>query len=633
MRNTFLLLIVLMICIFDRTDSLGNHIVGGELQMKSVGANQFQISLIQFWDKGNLTIPTATTGGNRDQFADLYIYSKRNNQLLDQVTVFYQSALSIEYQNRACATSRSLETLVGIYNGSIVLNPLKYNDTEGYYLVWERCCRNRDINNIVDPGSNGMVFYLEFPALTTVNSSPEFKIPNGQYICSNRDFTMNMSASDGDGDELRYSLVVPMRGTSSPGQTFGTNSSNGAYPLVEWESNISLNNVIPGPKPLSINQNGILKVTAGNIGLYVFTIQCEEFRSGKRIGLVRRDFQLLVIDCSTDTPEPPVVMFKTQKVSEVKFCPENPAVLETESAVEWSYQWQLNGLNIPGATSATIMVEDTGSYSVVKSFSKKCSRDTTSYLVHVTHADPVEAIISTDKNIVCKGDSTILLGNGGSLDSGLICSWKLDNVLLGSDAPILTVSKAGIYNLTVTNPDLGCTGSDSDTIFIEDISIYLPDQISIMEGASITLSPRVRPESLIYSYEWSPTYNLKIDSNKPAATVSPVKPTDYSLTVLSENGCSTNKTIHVNVIDKLQIPSAFSPNNDGHNDTFEIFNMKDQIENVVIYNRWGHVIFSSEGYSKPWDGTYQNTPVPAGNYPFKIKTSMTDYEGEILLLR
>ena len=632
MKNTLPSLLILFLCISFSSNLFANHIVGGELQMKSMGSNRFSISLIQFWDRNNLTIPTATMGGNRDTDALLYIYSKKNNMLMDQLTVFYQSVASIEYQNKACATSRSLETATGIYTGTITLNPQKYTDPEGYYVVWERCCRNRDINNIVDPGANGMVFYLEFPPTNITNSSPEFKTPNGQYICSKREFAMNMSATDADGDELRYSLVVPMRGNTGQGQTFGSSFSNGIYPLVKWTAGISLANVIPGPQPLSINASGTLKVVANTIGLYVFAIQCEEYRNGKRIGLVRRDFQLLVIDCSDDTPKQPVVMFKALPATEVKFCPEKPAELETESAVDWSYQWQLNGLNIPGATTAKIMVKDTGNYSVVKSFSKKCSRDTSSSVVHVTYSDPVEAKISVDKNIICEGETAVLLANGGLLAANTTCSWSVDKILIASIEPKITATKAGTYSLVITDQNYGCTGTASDTIVVEKVEIALAEKISIIEGSSITLSPKVKPEGLSYTYEWSPNQEL-VGSNTLTATVSPLDPTDYLFTAVSENGCSDTALIHINVIDKMHIPTAFSPNNDGHNDTFEIFNAKGQIETIMIYNRWGQVIFSSEGYDKPWNGTYKNESVPAGTYPYRIKTAMADYKGEILLLR
>ena len=632
-KYTFFRFCLLLVISISGNYVKANHIVGGELKMKSSGSNNFEISLIQYWDKKNLTIPTATKAGNRDGTAELYIYSKKDNTLMDRLIATYRSTTQIEYQNKACATSRSLETLTGIYTGTVSLSPQKYSDSQGYYIVWERCCRNDDINNITNPGENGMVFYLEFPPINLTNSSPEFQPPNGQYICIKRDFSMNMSATDADGDELRYSLVTPMRGNTSPAQPKGDNSKKSGYPLVTWSTGISIENVIPGTKPLSINKNGILNVTADRIGLFVFTVQCEEYRNGKMIGLVRRDFQLLVIDCNDDTPAQPIVTHQSKPVKEVIFCTEKPVELQTESAVDWSYQWQINGLNIAGATSATMMVKDTGNYTVVKSFSKKCSKDTSSSIVHVAYRVPVEAIITADKLVICKGETSFLLANGGSLTNDLICSWSLNNKSLSSAGPKLEVQQPGFYELLITDQNLGCTGKDTITISLENISVKLPEKSSVIEGSKITLKPEITPPDPSYIYQWSPQESVINNVADRDLTIAPLLPISYTIQVTSKNGCSAEATIKINVIDKMHIPTAFSPNGDGTNDLFEIFNAKDQIVNLKIFNRWGEVIYESDGYNDPWNGTYKNEPVASGSYPYIIKTELKDFKGVIFLMR
>jgi gliding motility-associated-like protein len=39
---------------------------------------------------------------------------------------------------------------------------------------------------------------------------------------------------------------------------------------------------------------------------------------------------------------------------------------------------------------------------------------------------------------------------------------------------------------------------------------------------------------------------------------------------------------------------------------------------VQIFNRWGQQLFSSDGYSTPWNGTYKHEPLPTGDYFFII---------------
>jgi hypothetical protein len=106
-----------------------NHIVGGELQMKSTGsAGQFEISLIQFWDQNNLIIDKPGNPGNRDVSVNLYIYQKNNKRYKATVTLDYLTTEQITYQNRACASTRSLKTSIGYYKGTVNLDPANYND-------------------------------------------------------------------------------------------------------------------------------------------------------------------------------------------------------------------------------------------------------------------------------------------------------------------------------------------------------------------------------------------------------------------------------------------------------------------------------------------------------------------------
>jgi gliding motility-associated-like protein len=70
----------------------------------------------------------------------------------------------------------------------------------------------------------------------------------------------------------------------------------------------------------------------------------------------------------------------------------------------------------------------------------------------------------------------------------------------------------------------------------------------------------------------------------------------------------------------IKVPNAFSPNGDGINDYFNVFDVKSIIEfHGAIYNRWGQQLFvwgldemGREGCG--WDGTYNGRPVKAGVY-------------------
>jgi len=84
------------------------------------------------------------------------------------------------------------------------------------------------------------------------------------------------------------------------------------------------------------------------------------------------------------------------------------------------------------------------------------------------------------------------------------------------------------------------------------------------------------------------------------------------------------------------IPNAFSPNGDGINDTWEIPLLKTYPNcSVEVYSRYGQLVFKSIGYSKNWDGTFNNQALPIGTYYYIIKTSPSanPLSGSVLVIR
>ncbi|OCX53866.1 hypothetical protein BEL04_06155 [Mucilaginibacter sp. PPCGB 2223] len=89
-------------------------------------------------------------------------------------------------------------------------------------------------------------------------------------------------------------------------------------------------------------------------------------------------------------------------------------------------------------------------------------------------------------------------------------------------------------------------------------------------------------------------------------------------------------------LSEKSIPNAFSPNNDGINDRWEIpFLSKYPNCSVKIFNRSGQVVFASTGYQSSWDGRFKNTELPSGAYFYIIdlKNSSSSISGSVNLVR
>ncbi len=291
---------ILITCLIPLSHLQATHIVGGEIEFVRVAKYTYDIRLIQYFDQIN------GAPGAEDDNVNVGIFSKSINSLIDTFLLPKTSVDFVQYSFPQCAIP-SLSTKRIIYSRIVNLDSLAYADPQGYYIAWDRCCRNNGINNLIDPGSQGQLFYLEVPPIYKdgkeyINSSPVLFPPVSDYACVGDLFYFDFQGTDPDGDSLVYSMVNPMKGLTGPGNPALIAPFPGPYPDVIWNSSHGLNNMINGNPPLNISDDGFLTVKPNEQGLFVFGIRCEEYRDGNKIGEVRRDFQIYVINCPSNDP-------------------------------------------------------------------------------------------------------------------------------------------------------------------------------------------------------------------------------------------------------------------------------------------------------------------------------------------
>ncbi len=116
---------------------------------------------------------------------------------------------------------------------------------------------------------------------------------------------------------------------------------------------------------------------------------------------------------------------------------------------------------------------------------------------------------------------------------------------------------------------------------------------------------------------------------------------DVILTAISSVGCIDSSVNTISVYPKMTIyiPNAFTPNNDGYNDKFDVKVNSISYYEIYVYNRWGEKIFYSSNELYSWDGSdFNGFFVPNGIYLYHIKIIDQNgkdwaYNGEINLLR
>lgn len=301
-QRLLLLFIILLSCV----SAHATHIVGGEFEMEHINSYNYRLTLNLYFDVVNGSIDA------KDDFVSVNVFSKSTNVNVSRHTLWLKQSNRVPYTNIEC-TVGSLTTDKLVYSETIYLDPNIYNDPAGYYVVWERCCRNRTINNIIRPDDAAQVFYMEFPPVVKQgqffqNSSPILFPPLSDYACVGELFYFEFNGTDPDGDSLVYDMVTPLNGYTTPGLpayyrleqpiTYIIPPYPAPYPPIRWLPGYNTGNQIQGTPPINIDrQSGLLTMRPSQQGLFVFGIRVQEFREGKKIGEVRRDFQALVLNC------------------------------------------------------------------------------------------------------------------------------------------------------------------------------------------------------------------------------------------------------------------------------------------------------------------------------------------------
>ncbi|WP_167343658.1 gliding motility-associated C-terminal domain-containing protein [Pedobacter borealis] len=90
--------------------------------------------------------------------------------------------------------------------------------------------------------------------------------------------------------------------------------------------------------------------------------------------------------------------------------------------------------------------------------------------------------------------------------------------------------------------------------------------------------------------------------------------------------------------DQVYIPNAFTPNNDGKNDTFLIYGNTISSAKMSIFTQWGQLIFQSDNVANGWDGTFKGVNQPIGVYAYMVDITFTNgttslRKGTVTLIR
>lgn len=272
----------------------------------------------------------------------------------------------------------------------------------------------------------------------------------------------------------------------------------------------------------------------------------------------------------------------------------------------------------------------TGDNVIIWTVSTPSCGDSSVFLTVKNNALPSTSSIAVDTSYKCSSSSFVLSAQGPSIGTGLWTSKDTTVITNPTNHNAIIQSLTGGWHTFYYTVKNGSCPTSIDSIAIFGMPtpeiLNLPKDTSICDYVALTLEGTSAPTGV--AALWYFEQGKGNFSNDTAATTQLTdyqKGTNIIVYSFSNSNCGiTNDTISLTYDmcggEEFVIPTLITPNQDGKNDYFQIdgLNAKYPTCKVSIINRWGGVVFESEGYLNAWDGTHKGKPLPVGTYYYII---------------
>ncbi len=541
----------------------------------------------------------------------------------------------------------------GVYAFKMTLPVL----TDGsYHIVYQRCCRNVTIANLVNPDDFGATYAVELTALAQSlnNSSPVWKQFPKIVICMDFPVFFDHSATDANGDQLTYSFFTPLAGGGPDTSPSGSTTCTGSAPTppcpppfaeVAFLSPYTEQNPMGGSPQITINPTtGLLDGKPDLQGQFVVGIEVIERRNGQILSVIRREFQFNVTPCTpqvlADIKEDSISLGGVFKViscgsATVKVVNES-TVLSNIDNWYWIFNYK-NGQrdSLPGVSSKPdvnwsplVTFPDTGDYKGILVLNPKTPCEDSAEVIFKIRPD-IRADFSFQQDSCASG--RILFEDNSVSQAAPIQYWFWE-FGDGSDTSALLKNPIHIYE--------GPSGSTAQLVAVDTAGCRDTVRLDVPftefpKLAAFDFTPKdlntlqktvdfVDQSTDAVKWRWQFGAVGTSSQQNPMFAFPDTGQYRVNLFITDDRGCtdSTSRFLDIKPLVIWHMPNAFTPNGDGSNDEFfgrgYIAGSTDF--SMTIWNRYGEKIFESRDPERGWNGRKngEGEVLPNGVYVYLL---------------
>lgn len=235
-------------------------------------------------------------------------------------------------------------------------------------------------------------------------------------------------------------------------------------------------------------------------------------------------------------------------------------------------------------------------------------------------------------NVLCKNAATGAINLTTFGGSG-VKSFKWSN---GATTPNLNSLTKGAYRVTVTDGNSCSFSLDAD---IEEPASTMSFEETIINE---TCKDYNDGSILLRASGGTPPYKYTWSNNLERNTISDLTAGKYKVRISDSNSCFIDTIFEIKVRCRdnksNKIFDTFTPNGDNLNETWIVKDIEKYPKNeLIIYNRWGQVVYNKSPYMNEWVGTTNNNkelPTAAYYYVLKLNDDKgTIWTGSVTLIR